>query len=71
MSSHSPGKNQSMYTIFDDFAAVYVDFDDAILAKDEPNESDPASTPISVETKVLCGYDSIMRRYASACEAGR
>jgi hypothetical protein len=63
-----------MNTIIDEFAAVYVDFDDAILARhepSEPNEPGPASTPIPVETKALSGYDLIMRRHASACEAGR
>lgn len=60
-----------MNTLADQFTLMYDDRDDEpIVEKHDPNES--TATPVMpIAVKALSGYESLMRRHAAACEAGR
>jgi len=61
-----------MSTLTDQFDSVYVDVDDEIIEKQGESKAQIV-TPVyhPMEARPLSGYESIMRRYAAACEAGR
>ncbi|HSY28777.1 MAG TPA: hypothetical protein VK832_14810 [Burkholderiaceae bacterium] len=52
----------SLNTVFQDQIAYVIT---------EPNEPILTPGPAPIERKTLIGYESIMRRHAAACEAGR
>jgi hypothetical protein len=60
-----------MNTLADEFDSIY-DEDDIVEVKEESNGplvAAPVFAPLAA--KMLNGYESTMRRYAAACEAGR
>ncbi len=61
-----------MNTLTEQFDSVYADVDDEVKEKRRQSMMRiVAPTYPPMEAKQLSGYESIMRRYAAACEAGR
>jgi hypothetical protein len=61
-----------MNALAEQFDSVHTDSDDEIAeSKDLPNAPIVAPSYQPQVIKPLSGYESIMRRHAAACEAGR
>jgi hypothetical protein len=61
-----------MNTLTEEFNSVYADVDDDIAEKeDKPKALVVATAYQPLVVKPLRGYESIMRKHAAACEAGR
>ena len=67
----SPG-NKLMNALANQFPSLYTDLHNQIVrVMTGPNEPILTPGPALIERKPLIGYESIMRRHAAACEAGR
>ena len=65
-------KEQNMNTLTEQFDSVYADVEDEVIEKQsQPKASIVTPTYHPMEAKPLSGYESIMRKHAAACEAGR
>lgn len=61
-----------MNPLIEQFDSVYADVDDEIVeTNSQPTSFIVAPQYQPIEIKPLSGYESLMRKHAAACEAGR